>query len=367
MRYNWQKDDWPSFRFEESAFEADLIAFVELAGRTTGLLEGASEDLGAEAVLDLMIAEAMKSSAIEGEFLSQEDVKSSIRNHLGLNQPSEFVKDERAAGIGELLVSVRETFQVELTDEQLFAWHRMLMKGTPEIEAGFWRTGQEPMQVISGRIDRPTVHFEAPPSSEVPQEMNAFLGWFNSSRTAGKSSLSYAPIRSGLAHLYFESIHPFEDGNGRMGRAISEKALSQGLGRPALLSLSQTIEANRKAYYQALEDAQQDNEVTDWLCFFVRTILEAQQEAETRILLAVRKKNYFLRFQDSFNERQLKAVRRLFEAEPEGFEGGLSAKKYMAITGTSKATATRDLQSLTESGALRLSGSGRSTRYWLPD
>jgi len=143
MRYNWQKDDWPSFRFEESAFEADLIAFVELAGRTTGLLEGASEDLGAEAVLDLMIAEAMKSSAIEGEFLSQEDVKSSIRNHLGLNQPSEFVKDERAAGIGELLVSVRETFQVELTDEQLFAWHRMLMKGTPEIEAGFWRTGQD--------------------------------------------------------------------------------------------------------------------------------------------------------------------------------------------------------------------------------
>ena len=139
------------------------------------------------------------------------------------------------------------------------------------------------------------------------------------------------------------------------------------MGRPALLSLSQTIEANRKAYYQALEDAQQDNEVTDWLCFFVRTILEAQQEAETRILLAVRKKNYFLRFQDSFNERQPKAVRRLFEAEPEGFEGGLSAKKYMAITGTSKATATRDLQSLTESGALRLSGSGRSTRYWLPE
>lgn len=152
-----------------------------------------------------------------------------------------------------------------------------------------------------------------------------------------------------------------------MGRALSEKALSQGLGRPVLLSLSQTIEANRKTYYQALEDAQQGNEVTDWLCYFVGIVLEAQKESQIRIQLAVRKKNYFLRFQDSFNERQLKVIRRLFEREPKGFEGGLSAKKYMAITGVSKATATRDLQLLHESRALRLTGAGRSTRYWLPN
>ena len=366
MRYNWQKDDWTNFRYEESAFEADLLSFVERAGRTAGLLEGATEDLGAEAILDLMISEAMKSSAIEGEFLSQQDVKSSIRNHLGLNQPSESVKDQRASGIGELMVSVRETYQDDLTATQLFEWHRMLMKGS-DVEAGLWRTGEDAMQVVSGRIDRPTVHFEAPPSSQVSQEMEVFTTWFNSSRTHGKSSLSYAPIRSGLAHLYFESIHPFEDGNGRMGRALSEKALSQGLGRPVLLSLSQTIEADRKSYYQALEDAQRGNEVTDWLCYFVRTVLEAQKEAEARIQLAVRKKNYFVRHQASLNERQLKVVRRLFDAEPDGFEGGLSAKKYMAISGTSKATATRDLQLLHETGALRLTGAGRSTRYWLPE
>jgi Fic family protein len=191
------------------------------------------------------------------------------------------------------MVSVRETFQEDLTTAQLFEWHRMLMKGS-DVEAGLWRTGENAMQVVSGRIDRPTVHFEAPPSLKVPHEMEAFSTRFNSSRIQGKSSLAYAPIRSGLAHLYFESIHPFEDGNGRMGRALSEKALSQGLGRPALLSLSQTIEANRKSYYQALEDAQRENEVTDWLCYFVGTVLEAEKDAEARIQLAVRKKNYFV-------------------------------------------------------------------------
>lgn len=367
MRYNWQQEDWPDFRFRISAVEKHLMLFAERAGRLSGLLDGLSGPQTEEATLELMIAEAIKSSAIEGENLADEDVKSSIRNHLGLNWPRELVGDDRAEGIGELMVSVRETYQEELTAKQLFSWHRMLMKGAEEIRVGQWREGGDPMQVVSGRIGNPRVHFEAPPAKLVEAEMRRFLAWFNRAPLLeSMTPLCSSPLRSGLAHLYFESIHPFEDGNGRLGRAISEKALSQGVGRPVLTSLSQTIEAHRKDYYRCLEMAQTSNEVTEWVVFFVEMVLLAQEDAETRIGLVVRKKHYFDHFEERFNDRQLKAVRRLFKAEPRGFEGGMSAKKYMALTGASKATATRDLRGLLEMEALMQEGGGRSTRYRLP-
>lgn len=367
MRYHWQQEDWPDFRFDFKAVEPALLRFGERAGRLTGLVDGLSEPQNEDTILTLMIAEAVQSSAIEGEMLDQNEVKSSIRNHLGLNQPQEAVRDDRAAGIGELMVSVRTTFADDLTEEQLFLWHHMLMKGETRIAVGQWREGEEPMQIISGPMGRPRIHFEAMPSSQVPAEMTRFLKWFNvKSHSKEYPALTYAPLRSALAHLYFESIHPFEDGNGRIGRAISEKVLSQGFGRPVPMSLSQTIEANRKDYYRHLELAQTGSEVTEWVCFFAEMTLQAQENAETLIQLAISKNRYFQRFETNLNERQLKVVRRLYDAEPEGFEGGLSAKKYSAITGASKATATRDLQHLLEVGALRQEGQGRSTRYWLP-
>ena len=367
MRYNWQQEDWPAFRFDLKAVEPALLRFGERAGRLTGLLDGLSEPQNEDTILALMIAEAVQSSAIEGEMLDQNEVKSSIRNHLGLNHPQEPVRDEKAAGIGELMVSVRTSFADPLTVEQLLTWHRMLMKGETRIAVGQWREGAEAMQIISGPIGRPKIHFEAIPSSEVPEEMERFLKWFNEeSPSSAYPALTFAPLRSALAHLYFESIHPFEDGNGRIGRAISEKALSQGFGRPVPMSLSKTIEANRKDYYRCLEMAQTGNEVTEWVCFFVEMVLQAQEDAESLIHLAISKNRYFQKYESQLNERQLKVVRRLFEAEPEGFEGGMSAKKYSAITGASKATATRDLQHLLKIAALRQEGEGRSTRYWLP-
>jgi Fic family protein len=221
------------------------------------------------------------------------------------------------------------------------------------------------MQVISGTIGREKIHFEAPPSNSIQKEMTLFISWFNETAPGGKKEIRKAPVRSAIAHLYFESIHPFEDGNGRIGRAIAEKALSQTIGRPVLLSLSRTIEANKKAYYTALETAQRSNEITEWINYFVNTSLDAQQQASQLIEFTLQKTKFLDRFKDELNERQLKAVLKMVDAGQEGFEGGMTARKYISITKTSKATATRDLQALVDIGALAEVGGGRSSHYLL--
>ncbi|MES2660410.1 MAG: RNA 2',3'-cyclic phosphodiesterase [Verrucomicrobiota bacterium] len=365
MRYNWQKPDWPDFRYELDGVTEFLLAFADHAARVGGLLEGLPDELGTEAVLDLMIAEAIQTSAIEGEILQRDAVRSSIRNRLGLNPVSEPVDSCMADGAGELMVAVRETFHEPLSAETLFAWHRMLLGGTASLLVGGWREDGDPMQIVSGRIDRPTVHFEAPPSRQVPGEMARFILWFNDTAPGGPRAIPQPPVRSALAHLYFESIHPFEDGNGRIGRALSEKALSQGMGSPAVLSLSRTIEALRNAYYDALKTAQQGNDVTAWVRWFVEAVLKAQQDAEAQIRFVLVKTKFFQRFENDLDERQLKVIRRMFEAGPEGFTGGMNAAKYIALTQTSKATATRDLQHLAQLGALVSVGYGRRTSYEL--
>lgn len=363
MMYNWQQADWPHFRYDLTAVSGGLLAFAERSGRVDGLLQGLPEGLEAEAVIDLMIAEAIKSSAIEGEVLEREDVMSSIRNHLGLNPALQPVKSRMAAGAGELMVAVRSTFSQPLEQATLFSWHGMLLGGTPGMRIGGWRQHAEPMQVVSGRIDRPLVHFEAPASADVPAEMARFMEWFNATAPDGPTPIPQALVRSAIAHLYFESIHPFEDGNGRIGRAISEKALSQGLGRPVLLSLSRTIEAKRNAYYDSLKAAQRSNEITAWLGYFVETALAAQLDAEAQITFILRKSKFFQRFQNQLTARQAKVIHKMFAAGPGGFTGGINARKYVALTQVSKATATRDLQDLVAIGALDPIGAGRNTRY----
>lgn len=363
MRYNWQQSDWPDFRYDLTVVSEDLLAFAAHSGRVEGLLEGLPDELELDAVLDIMIAEALQSSAIEGETLDREAVMSSIRNRLGLNLKPQPVKSRMADGAGELMVAVRSSFSESLSEEMLFSWHRMLLGGLDDLRVGDWRVGGDPMQVVSGRIDKPTVHFEAPPSTAVPHEMARYIAWFNRTAPTGEVPINSAPVRSAIAHLYFESIHPFEDGNGRLGRAISEKALSQNLGRPVVLSLSRTIEANRNAYYDALKAAQEGNEITGWIAWFVRTVLEAQLDAEAQIRFVVRKSKFFQRLEDQLNERQIKVLQRMLEAGPEGFQGGMNARKYVALTGSSKATATRDLQHLARMGAFTPIGAGRSTRY----
>ena len=271
--------------------------------------------------------------------------------------------DKRANGAAALMIDVRNSADAPLSEDTLFAWHRMIMAGHRRIAAGQWRTHAEPMQVVSGPVGHERVHFEAPPSATVSEEMTRFIQWFNDTAPGGKQEIRKAAVRSAVAHLYFESIHPFEDGNGRIGRALSEKALSQGLGRPALLSLSRAIEANRKQYYEALQEAQQSNEITTWVSWFVHMVLEAQIQAEEQIEFTLKKTRLFDRWRDQLNNRQLQTLRRMLDEGPTGFTGGMSAKKYMSITGASKATATRDLQDLADKGIFVPSGGGRSTHY----
>ncbi len=366
MRYNWQQSDWPEFRYDGQAISDSLLAFIERVGRISGLLEGLSEADRSDAVINILAAEAMKTSEIEGEYLSRADVMSSIRNNLGLGDTTEPVKDRRAKGVVDLMLAVRGEYAAPLSDAMLFDWHQTLLAHDRRVMLGAWRTHAEPMQVISGPIGKETVHFEAPPSDKMGEMMMSFISWFNATGPDGKMPIQHAPIRSAIAHLYFETIHPFEDGNGRIGRAISEKALSQGLGRPVVLSLSRAIEGNKKAYYEALKTAQRTNEITPWLIYFLDICLEAQSQAETQIRFTLEKARYFDRFKDNFNERQMRVLRRMMEDGPGTFKGGMSAKKYVAITKTSKATATRDLSDLVEMQALISSGGGRSVRYWLP-
>ena len=365
MLYNWQQDDWPNFRYQVTGIADLLQDYAAQAGRVGGLLEGLPDDLGTEAMLDLMLAEAIRSSAIEGETLDRDSVMSSLRNHLGLSVTPEPVKSRMADGAGELMVAVRENFREPLLAETLFSWHRMLLGGSTNLRVGAWRQGGDPMQVVSGRIDHSIVHYEAPPSARVPAEMARFIEWFNQTAPGGPKAILHAPVRAALTHLYFESVHPFEDGNGRLGRALSEKALSQGFDRPVILSLSRIIEEERNNYYDALKSAQRSNEVTPWVEWFVGVVRRAQKDAGKRVEFVLRKSKFFQRHQSGLNERQLKVIRRMFDAGPGGFAGGMSARKYVSLTGSSKATATRDLQHLANIGALVPTGSGRSRRYEL--
>jgi Fic family protein len=363
MRYNWQQKDWPHFTYKLMGAEDNLFSFAEKTGHITGIVKALPEETQLQAVIDMMVSEAIKTSEIEGEYLSRKDVLSSIRKNLGLTSSPEYIQDKRADGIGLLMIDVRNTYKDDLTKEKLFAWHSMLLPVSKGIEVGKWRTHEEPMQIISGAMGKHKVHYEAPPSAQVPREMDRFISWFNDTAPGGKSEIKKAPVRAAVAHLYFECIHPFEDGNGRIGRAIAEKALSQGIGRPVLLSLSRTIEASKQAYYDALKETQRSNEITPWVNYFVKTVLDAQIEAEAHINFTLQKVKYFDRFKDQLNERQLTVIRRMLEEGPGGFEGGMNARKYVSMTKASKATATRDLQELLAIGAFIAVGASRSTRY----
>lgn len=362
MLYNWQQPDWPEFRYNLSGIEEALFTLAEKTGQASGLLKGLPADAQMEATVEMMVVEAIKTSAIEGELLSRKDVMSSMRKNLGL-ETGHPTGDKRAQGTAALMLAVRNSFADPLSEETLFDWHRLIMTGHRHVAAGLWRTHTEPMQVVSGAVGHEQVHFEAPPSSRIPEEMARFIHWFNDTAPGGSNEIRKAAVRSAIAHLYFESIHPFEDSNGRIGRALSEKALSQGLGRPALLSLSRAIEAKRNDYYDALKEGQQSNEVTPWIRWFVNIVLEAQNQAEELIDFTLKKTRLFDRVRDQLNERQMQILRRMLEEGPDGFEGGMSAKKYMTITGASKATATRDLQDLAEKHIFIPTGGGRSTHY----
>jgi Fic family protein len=243
----------------------------------------------------------------------------------------------------------------------LWQWHSGLFLGQSHIsDAGKYRTHVDPMQIISHRYAAPKVFFEAPPSQKVPEEMTQFIDWFNSSR---KSQTILG--RAAIAHVYFESIHPFEDGNGRIGRALVEKVLSQCVGRPVVLAVSKVLEKRKKEYYTALERCNKTLDVDRWVEFFAESALQAQEELMNLLFFLILKSKMLTSLSGQLNPRQEKALLRMFEEGPSGFRGGLSAEKYISVTKTSRATATRDLIELVEKGALLKTGELRHRRYWL--
>lgn len=369
MRYNWQHPLWPKFEYDLSSVQELLYKYALEASALLGGLNQTPQEMQTDAAIDLMVSEALSTSEIEGEKFSDDDVRSSIKRELGISSKT-VIRDPKAVGISQLMIAVRNTFNVPLTEEQLFEWHKMviaLSAQNPYIDIGRWRTSVEPMQIISGGFGHEKVHFEAPPSHTLEKEMARFIDWFNNTHPARTNVKIPGPVRAAIAHLYFESLHPFSDGNGRIGRAISEKALSEDLGRPVLLSLSTTIYRNKKEYYKALSNASRYQiNITPWIHYFVETVYLAQLDSKKQINFVLQKAKFWQRYQAELNDRQEQVIARMFKSGVAGFEGGINAQKYMKITDCSKATATRDLAELLEQGCIvRLPGSGRNTRYEL--
>lgn len=362
--WNWQQPQWPNFTYHPE----QLQALEEQLKYESGLFLGAFKHLGEDdkklLAIELISDEALKTSEIEGEILNRNSLQSSIRRQFGLETDNRKVPPAEQ-GVAQMMVHLYQHYENPLTHEELFQWHRLLLNGRQDLSViGGYRTHDDPMQIVSGYIHKPKVHFEAAPSEQVPTEMQGFIDWFNQSTPQGAKPLP-ALARAGIAHLYFECIHPFEDGNGRIGRALAEKALAQCIGFPTLVALSQTVERNKKAYYQALANANMQTEVTDWLLYFAQTLLKALQYTQTCIEFLIAKTRLFDRLRGKLNARQEKVLVRMFREGPLGFQGGLSAENYIAVADTSRATATRDLQELVQLEALTRTGTLKSTRYHL--
>jgi len=364
MRWNWTQPDWPNFGYDSTAVEPLERRFLLSSGEILGAVRHVAGEERDRLRIDLLTEEAMRTSAIEGEVLDRSSVQSSLRRQFGLAVDGAPMRP-REQGIAAMMVDVYSNHAAPLTHDTLCRWHGMLLSHDRGLETiGAYRRHDDAMQIVSGRIDRPKVHFEAPPSAQVPGEMDVFVDWFNRTAPDGPTPLS-ALARAALGHLWFESIHPFEDGNGRLGRALAEKSLAQNIGQPSLIALAYTIERDRKSYYDQLETHQKTLNVTAWLLWFAETVLKAQQVTLERVAFFIAKAQFYDQFRVRLNARQSKVVERLFREGPEGFKGGLSAENYISITGTSRATTTRDLQDLVEMGALGRTGERRHTRYSL--
>lgn len=357
MLWNWQQKNWPDWRFDAESLVAMEQRFLLGAGRLSGSWEHLTREDKDRIQISLLIDEALKTSLIEGEILDRSSVRSSIRQQFGL--PGTVQSRPAESGIAELMVACFEHFGQPLTDQTLFEWHQLVCRGANDIgPVGKYRTGHDVMQVVSGPMQKRVVHFEAPPSQIVKREMQIFIEWFEACRLP-------ALTKAGLAHLYFVSIHPFEDGNGRIARALSEKCLAQAIGQPSLLALSRQIEMDRKLYYVNIEANNKGMDITSWIAWFAGTVLKAQDYSIAIIDHLIAKTKLFDALRGQLNLRQERALIRMFDAGPDGFEGGLSARNYITIADTTTATATRDLFDLVKKGALSRTGTLKSTRYWL--
>ncbi|UPG88516.1 Fic family protein [Luteibacter aegosomaticola] len=362
--YIWQRDDWPTWRYDQARLAGPLAEVSLAQGRLLGRLADVGMALRSEASLAALTDDVVKSSAIEGEHLDVASVRSSIARHLGVEIGALAPVDRHVEGVVDMILDATLHSDETLTTARLHAWHTALFptgySHLTRVRVGAWRDDAKgPMQVVSGPMHRHTVHFEAPPADSLEQEMQRFLAWANA-RTSEPPV-----IKAALAHLWFVTLHPFDDGNGRMTRAVGDLFLARADGSPQrFYSLSAEIQRHRSAYYDVLERTQKGSlEVDEWLAWFLMTLhgaLAAAQATLDRVLYKAR----FWRHWGSFpmNARQTKLVNRLLN----GFEGKLTSGKWATIAKSSTDTALRDITELVTLGMLRRTeGGGRSTGYEL--
>ena len=364
--YIWQASDWPAWRFDLAAL-AEPMAQVS---RAQGLLLGRLADVGMalrnQASLTALTEEVVKTSEIEGEQLNVESVRSSIARRLGVDIGALAPVDRHVEGVVEMVLDATANCQAPVSRERLFGWHAALFptgySGRSRIKVGGWRddaTG--PMQVVSGPIGRQRVHFEAPPADRLEAETGRFLGWLNA------PSNEPPLIKAGLGHLWFVTLHPFDDGNGRIARAIGDLLLARADGSPQrFYSLSAQIQRERKAYYDILERVQKHSmDATEWLAWFLDALLRAVDQAQHTLDVVLAKVRFWQRWATMpLNERQVKLLNKLLD----GFEGKLTSSKWAAIAKCSPDTALRDINDLLARGVLGKSDAGgRSTSYELND
>jgi Fic family protein len=362
--YIHQLKDWQKFRWNQKRLEDRLGAVRHLQGRLVGRMEGLGFELRAEASLESLTEEVLKSSEIEGEQLDRDQVRSSIARRLGMDIGALARADRDVDGVVEMMLDATQKYREKLTKERLFAWHAALFptgrSGMKEIRAGAWRSGgSDPMQVVSGPIGRERVHYEAPPARRLDREMAEFLRWLN-----GEAAMDLV-LKAGVAHLWFVAIHPFEDGNGRIARAIADLVLARSENTAQrFYSMSAQIRQERSDYYEILEATQKgDLDITRWLEWFLACLGRAIEGAEEITAGVLGKARFWQRHaQVPLNGRQRTMLNRLLD----GFDGKLTTSKWAKITKCSQDTATRDIYALVEQGILaRDPAGGRSTSYSL--
>jgi len=365
MKYVWQHENWPHFIWNSESL-LPLIGQARLRqGKLLTQLNGLGFKLIREAQAEILIEETIETSAIEGEHLNRESVRSSVVRRLGLSSVNLPPPNRAVDGLVEVLLEATQNYDKPLATERLMGWQAALFptgqSGLRRIRVGKWR-GLDPMQVVSGAMGREKIHYEAPPGEKVEEEMKQFLSWWKTSLNREEGLL-----RAGLAHFYFVTIHPFEDGNGRLARALTDMALAQDEKLSTrFYSLSSQIMTERNEYYRVLERCQKrTGDITEWLVWFLECHIRAVEGAGKLIANVLNKATFWQRHKSrELNERQRKVVNRLLVAGPDGFQGGITTRKYVAMTKAGRVTAYREISDLVEKGILHQNtAKGRSVSY----
>lgn len=360
--YIWQRNDWPQWRFDLARLSPLLAQAHQAQGRLHGRMQHLGVNLREQATLRALTEDVLKTSEIEGEQLNPASVRSSLARRLGVDIGALAPADRHVDGVVDMVLDATQNHCQKLSAKRLFGWHAALFptgySGLSPIRVGAWRNdAQGPMQVVSGPLERQKVHYEAPPAARLKSEMAEFLRWFNAEQPADPL------LQAGLAHLWFVTLHPFDDGNGRIARAVGDMALARAeQSAQRFYSLSAQIQRERKDYYEMLERTQKGTlDVSDWLAWFLGCLLRAIEGADTTLAAVLTKARFWQRWAGTpMNERQIKLLNRLLD----GFEGKLTTGKWAAIAKCSADTALRDISDLLERGVLTKSDAGgRSTSY----